>query len=356
MSTLHASLRDILLEDPSAIESLPRLVAARADRLLEVNGFEPLLYHRIRAHGSGAEIAHERFDRWRTAHLLALARSAAYGSAWRKLLDTAGAKGIPVRLLGGACMAFQVYPRPEMRPVQDLEVLAPAGRIEELRAALKSQRFFEVENLDPFAGLAPDAARPSPGTDRAALDSARGRSFRRPLERDGVILKLKSSSLTRPAPWDGFGAAASAASDSPRLPPAALAAYLAGRLGERRFTHSLLFLHDLMIVVRDLRPDWNEFANLVREAGIALEALLALHLLRDVFAIDVEAALIRELEQLLGPPPGSLALLKKVSLSAILQHPASARLVTFLGRALEEAREGTAGAASAGARASRTSR
>lgn len=324
MSRTLPELRAILLEDPSAIVDLPPAERARVAALLEANRLEALAYVRLKERGSEDRVPPEILAAWKLAYALAVGRSLAYAEALREALDLAASKALPVRLLRGTQLAFFAYPRPETRPLDDLELQTPPDAAGILHRALKSLRFSELEDV---AVEGP----PDPGDDGRALPL---------LARDGVTLRVCRKSLLGrdSAPWDPFSDSARAFSRPRILKPEPLVVLLAEEAARRSFCRSLRTIVDLHVVSEVLRPSWGDVADLAAEAGLALETYLALVVLADAFGPAAEESCLEELRARSGCAPAALELLKKLARAAVALYPLPARLAEFVGRLLRTSR------------------
>jgi hypothetical protein len=318
LPTFQSALRTILLEDPAAIERLPRLRAERLDRLLDANGLQPVLYHTLRKENREGALSGARLAAWKGSYLLALARGSAFAAARREIADIVAEKGIPIRLVREAHMAFRVHPKPELRPLREIEIQVPALEAREVLSALKSRRFFAVEPLE----------RAPPARVRVHL-----------VGREGVLVKLRAGpSLEHPAPWDPFPARTTDFSRPIALGAEAALILHAHEMARRGFCHSLALLHDVLVLLSRATPSWSQVLSLAAGSGTLGPVYLALTILREVFGKEIDAGFLGEAETLLGLPSPNADLLRALCLSAILQHPASARLARFIESSLESER------------------
>ena len=315
MSTLQNALRTVLLEDPTAIEHLPRLQAARLDRLLGANGLEPFLYQALRRENREGTLTDARLAAWKGSYLLAFARGAAFAAVHKEVIDIGSRLDIPLRLLREAHMAFHVHPKPELRPLVEIEVQVPERRAIEVRSALQSRRFRDVEPL----------VRPTPSPVRTFL-----------LEREGVLVKIRGGpSLDRPSPWDELPAKTQS---STALGAEAALILHAHEMARRSFCHSLALLHDVLVLLGRATPSWTQVISLAAGSGTLGCVYIALTILRELFGKEIDAGFLREAERILGLPSPNADLLRALCLSATLQYPASARLARSIASRLESAR------------------
>ncbi|HXT37563.1 MAG TPA: nucleotidyltransferase family protein, partial [Chloroflexota bacterium] len=91
------------------------------------------------------------------------------------LLDTTASQGIEVLVLKGAALAHDLYPRPELRPYGDLDILCRPADFPRLATALL-EAGYRREDPNDAAGLRPP------------LDSSRRRNFIDPL--GGVLIEV----------------------------------------------------------------------------------------------------------------------------------------------------------------------
>jgi hypothetical protein len=309
LTTLQSALRTILLEDPAAIERLPRLRAARLDRLLASSGLQPVLYHALRKESREGALSGERLAAWKGSYLLALARGTAFGAARREIMEVGLERGIPLRLLREAHMAFRVHPKPELRPLAELEVQVPLLEAREIHAALRSRRFLDVEPLE----------RPA------------SRVRMHLLGREGVLVRLRCGpALEHPAPWDAFPSRTTDFSRPVALSAEAALILHAHELARRSSCHSLALLDDIRVLLERTAPSWDQVLSLATGSGTLAPVYLALELLREVMGKESDPGFLKEAQGLLGLPSGGFDLLRALCLSAILQHPASVRLARFI--------------------------
>ena len=318
MSRFVGVLRETLLGDPAAIESLPPRQASRLDRLLEANRLEPLVYHGLRSRGQEEKISPERLASWKMAYLLSVGRSLAFGEALREVLAVAGALRIPVRLLRGTQLGFFVYPSPELRPLLHLEVQTPPESAAELQVALRSRRFHEMEEL--------------------WSDEACDKHRLPTLAREGVTVRIHKRPSVTATPWDGFSDSARNLHQPRLLTAEPLLALLCQDAARQSFCHSLLTIHDMHVVVERLQPRWEKLGQIARESNLALEIHLALTLLGDVLGTPIDGEFLKEMEERSHHGESRHKLLRKLAMTAATQHPASFRLGGFIGRLMEEAR------------------
>lgn len=317
MSRLQTALREILLHDPSAIEGLPAHDAEKLSRLLEANRLEALLYDRLKKKGWERSLSPVRHSAWKNASLLALGRSMAFRAAFDEILALSEERKIPVRPLRETHTAYHLYSRPELRPLVHLEVQVPPRQAQELYAALKSLRFFELENLS-------DASSEPPTPHILPT-----------LERDGVTVKIckRSVSDLLDAPWDSFPSF----EDGPFLQDTeTLLILLCHEIASRKFCHSLALLHDLHWVLEKMKPKWRTVFQLARETNLSIELSLPLLVLRQVLGSKVDEGFLREIDEWIDWTEPRRKLLTKCASTAILLYPASLRIAEFLGAQIAE--------------------
>lgn len=330
MSRILSALRDVLVEDPSAIEDLPPADRARVAALLEANRLEALAYVHLKERGGEDRVSPEILAGWKLAYALAVGRSLAYAEALREALDLAASKALPVRLLRGTQLAFFAYPRPETRPLDDLELQTPLDSAAAFHRALKSLRFSELEDV----GV---EGPPDP------CDGVRALPL---LARDGVTLRVHRKSLVGPgsAPWDPFSDSARTFSRPRILKPEPLVVLLAEEAARRSFCRSLRTLVDLHVVSEVLRPSWSDVVDLAVQAELALETYVALALLGDAFGPAAEEGCLEELRARSGCAPAALELLEKLARAAVSLYPLPPRLAEFVERLLRTSRPSPSGA------------
>jgi hypothetical protein len=306
MSNLAAAFRRVLLESPAAIEKLPHEEAHHLDRLFESNSLESALYSRARSLGETARLGPERESAWRIAFLLATARAGAYGEALEETRELAERLDVPARLLPAAQLAFFVHENPESRPLASLDVQVPRDRADDFRRALKGKRFFETDDL---------------------LDiDYRRHHFLRPLERDGVVVKVhvRTTPLLEEAPWDAFSEEASGLQ---RLDAESAALCIACDIWSRGFAHSLASFRDLRTVLQALQPSSPRLRELSVAADIVLEAGVVLRSLESLLGPCVDPRLLADLEATASLPERAARRLLRLGGALALQHRPSARWI-----------------------------
>lgn len=320
MSRIHQALRTILLEDPAEIEALRPEEKYRVASLLEANRLEPFVYYRLQEEKAESRVSEELLAVWKLAHLLAVSRTLAYAEALEEILDLAAREKIPVRLLRGTQLAFFAYPKPEARPLDDLELQAPPDSAADLHEAAKSLRFLEIEDLSL-----------DPEEDPEALPQ---------LAREGVTLRIFRRSLRKEAsaPWDPFSNEPRAQAAPRILRPEPLVILLAEDAARRSFCHSLRTLVDLHVVAESLVPCWEQVAELAAQTDLALETYLALALVEGILGLAVDRECLHELREKSGCPEEAVRLLEKLSRLAVSLYPAPARLARFVERVMRSAR------------------
>jgi hypothetical protein len=319
-SAIGEAIRAILLENPAAIEHLPAGDGSLVDRLLEANGLEPHVCDLAARHGVESLISPRRLSGWRMARLMAVARTTVFGEALREVLELAAAREIPVRLLPATQVAFRVLSGPELRPLSSLDIQVPRGRERELQLALKTRRFFEVEDL-------------------VSVDYEDHHHLR-PLERDGVTVKVhrRSASDLRYAPWDVLPDAVEDPSRPLVLDPEPLVLLLCHEMAARRFSHSLGLLRDLHAVMTTLKPDGARVVRFAIETGLSMDAFASLSILETVLGPAAGAECLRSLEDVVLLPAPRKKLLTKTGVGSLLQYPASPRLMEAVGKGLDGAK------------------
>lgn len=221
----------------------PPADAPSADVFVEQAGREGLLPLLFETPGlpdalRGALARHE------ARRALAVARAQILGRALRTLAEAMGDE--PFVVLKGADYAFRLYPRPDLRPMQDLDVLVPAARMDAVCDRLRS------------AGL-----RPRPP--RAGAREAPSYYERTFLLGDAIVevhqafvqrtrARVDYGGLwQRRVPWPDLGPAAARLDDADGL------AYHALALAKDEFTVPLVRYVDLWLMIR-ARPELTQAA------------------------------------------------------------------------------------------------
>ncbi|MDH7487827.1 MAG: nucleotidyltransferase family protein [Anaerolineae bacterium] len=152
------SLRALVAEEfpwPYVLSSLPH-----RDLL-------PLLYHRLRRAGLGAQVPAWAWARLEALYRLSLLRNDRLFTQLEEVLSVLSAAGVEAVLLKGAALALTVYDSPALRPMRDIDLLVPREMVQEAVAALTSQGYrllvqevrpgfvYEFENEWRLQGRAP---------------------------------------------------------------------------------------------------------------------------------------------------------------------------------------------------------
>jgi len=277
------------------------------DRLVEGQRLEALVFDRlVRAGSDGSESAESsispgRLASWKTAHLMAVERSTAFRGVLDEVLELASTRAIPVQLLPATQLAFFHYPSPELRPLVDLEIRVPAEPDEiaqKLHGALESHGFREIDDLV----------------------TARGGTHLPLLERDGVTVRVHRAAVPALA---SEGSERDAGTSPLLLDAEALVLELCHEVFARRFSHALLFLHDLHVVFTSLKPNWEGILGSLAGSSPALETFLTLSVLAKVLGTGLDPEPLRRLEEAAALSPPRKKLLYELCTTAALEYPAS---------------------------------
>jgi hypothetical protein len=214
-------------EWPPSSEATTDLLVAQATR----QGLLPLLFEEAEAMPALVRAALARHRGWLRLHRLRMAR---LREAVPRLCGILG--GEEIVLLKGADYMHRLYPRPDLRPMDDIDVLVPRGRIDAVCSRLQT------------AGLRPCF----PAGPVARLSSYHERVF----DWDGVIVEAHHSFIQRPrhridydavwrrrVPVEADGAPAARLSDADAL------AYHALALSVDAFAVPLVRYVDLWLMV-----------------------------------------------------------------------------------------------------------
>lgn len=186
------------------------------------------------------------------------------------LLATAASQGIEVLVLKGAALANDLYPRPELRPYSDLDILCRPADFPRLAAALLDAGY-RHEEPDDAAGLEPP------------LDTSRRRSF---LDQSGdVLIELHLDVLglgIPPRHRGDFWREARAIEAGPlrlrTLSPTHQLLHLAVHVHAHCYSR-LIWLIDLDLLIRRHGEaiEWDRLMALARDegVGVALRHVLA---------------------------------------------------------------------------------
>ena len=212
---------------PPSSEAAADLFVAQATR----QGVLPLLFEagdEMPALVQAALVRHRGFKRVQAA------RTARIQDAVGRLCGVLG--GEPVVLLKGADYMRRLYPRPELRPMDDVDVLVPRARIDEVGRRLEA------------AGLRPEY----PAGPVARLPSYHERVF----DWDGLVLEVHHSFIQRPrhrvdyeGVWDRRVPVAAAGGCAARLADADGLAYHALALSIDAFAVPLIRYVDLWLLL-----------------------------------------------------------------------------------------------------------
>ena len=255
--------------DMLAAEAGPGLLPWVADRVAAL-GIDATLPDEVRARLAGAR---------RAAAMAALLRRRTLGTA----LDALGSAGIEAVVLKGAALAWQVYPDPALRPMQDMDLWLPASPVDPAADALRTAGFRFPGRT--FAGRqGPTEEDPEsdvvlewPGTPMLVeLHSRLASLARLPIERlEFVRWRLAETSL------GGIKAQV--------LHPDDQLLHVALHLGLRhRFAGGLQGLLDLRLLVEHYRDwDWPALAADHQVSGVAPWMYLALRLAHDLVGAPV---------------------------------------------------------------------
>ena len=125
-------------------QETPPPATLRWDRVLQMASWHrltPLLWHYLRRSGlDGAPPPGPRDElraEYRDSAATSLIRETHLDQVLRSLADS----GVPAMLLKGAALVSSVYPDPALRPMDDLDILVPAGRIREAQSVLEQQGY-----------------------------------------------------------------------------------------------------------------------------------------------------------------------------------------------------------------------
>ena len=118
-------------------------------RRARAQGIAGLLYCRLKASGGLAALESADAVALERRHAGQVARSAIHWPEIDRVLAALQAAGIPFRLLKGAALALTVYDDPAERPMDDLDLLIPEGRVDEAVRILGTLGYEHSEHVAP---------------------------------------------------------------------------------------------------------------------------------------------------------------------------------------------------------------
>lgn len=278
-ATFQSRLGIFILKDPTVIERLSDEQAKRLDRLIEANSLQALIYAQVDALKVQNRISPRRIAAWRLARACAHARVEAFRHTLNEIVNTASEEGIPVRLLRATQVAFYLCPRPELRPLSQIEIQTPGERAEELYDCLRGKGFVVVDGASSVADL--EYYLPS-------------------IDRDGVTVTIYRRSCARLATHedDPFPMDDAKTEDNPEVPGGELLLILlALKIFEASFYRSLATLLDLHRALSELSMDWNELHKKITQMGVRKQLYAILTLAQEIFDSPVNADFIVRLEK-----------------------------------------------------------
>ncbi|MGH2411873.1 MAG: nucleotidyltransferase domain-containing protein, partial [Chloroflexota bacterium] len=179
------------------------------------------------------------------------------------LLDTAASQGIEVLVLKGAALAHDLYPRPELRPYGDLDILCRPVDFPRLAGAL-IEAGYRREDPNDAAGLRPP------------LDSCRRRNFIDPSGEVLIEVHLDVLGLGLPARHRNDFWRETRIIDNRRLPirtlsPTHQLLHLAVHVHSHCYSR-LIWLIDLDLLIRKYGEviEWERLPRLARDEGVGV--------------------------------------------------------------------------------------
>src|SRR3569623_2116733 len=119
--------------DPGRLAGLD---AAAWDDLARIGAYhrlEPLLHWQLERRHQGLPVPPAIRAQWKAAFVASSRRQLGTQYEIRTLSRSLTAAGIPSILLKGAFLAFHAYPDPALRPLRDIDILVPDGRVGQTR-------------------------------------------------------------------------------------------------------------------------------------------------------------------------------------------------------------------------------
>lgn len=113
-------------------------------RRAESEGVAPLLHWRFEAEGWPGEAPEAFRSRLGRAYYASAAQNALLFAELQRVCEALARRQIPTLLLKGSALATCLYPDPALRPMTDLDVLAPRGWLEPALQALHEQGYTEI--------------------------------------------------------------------------------------------------------------------------------------------------------------------------------------------------------------------
>ncbi|WP_165321933.1 nucleotidyltransferase domain-containing protein [Rhizorhabdus phycosphaerae] len=271
--------------DASRFDALDDTAWNEVLRMARQHRLEPLLGQRLEKDpGCFPRLIADRMGERRRAQALAGLRAAAELERLRTLFLEAG---IPFAALKGAYLGRAAYPRPELRPLRDIDILVPRDRAVEAWRLLESKGYSQIEQsqgspesaLD-FLHQMPPARSPATGMAvevhfRLFHDRDRGEGYEPsedPLFWDRLVrLGEPGREIAYPSPTDTL------------LHLIEHAAY------GHAFDNGPLLLSDIAWLIRSGGVDWSLFWSLADRAHCRHGALLSFALTRRYWP-DVDIA------------------------------------------------------------------
>ncbi len=123
-----------------------RRITAAASR----HSVAPLLWHLLLEKQAVSLVAEDARRRLQSAHLQAWHAAQTWRSQLLEALHALHERAIPTVLLKGSYLSFHAYPEPSLRPMGDLDLLVPDGRMRDARDALLS-RGYTIRSLQEWS-------------------------------------------------------------------------------------------------------------------------------------------------------------------------------------------------------------
>lgn len=198
--------------------------------------------------------------------------------ALRSVLPEIRKAGVNVILLKGCALAASVYPRASMRPMLDIDMLAPRSRVVSAVDALRA------------LGWEPDAALPETAADFALQHAV---SLRSP---DGRALSIDLHWRLCPWKFDAEAERALWANAEPTpdgqamtLGPADMLLHVCDHGLRWSDIAPIRWIADALMILRSRAIDWDHFLVQADRSGLVLQARVALHYLATEMGADIPA-------------------------------------------------------------------
>jgi hypothetical protein len=221
------------------------------------------------------------------------------------------AAGIPHVFLKGTHLAFGLYPNPAMRPVRDIDVLAPGDAASDAYAALvkggflpSKRHWHEILSAEAYEHSLPELRAPGGGV---CIDIHR-RLLRMHGRKAGTL-----DPSAHPSFWSSHGSAAIAGTQVPASPPEALLVHLAAHAAlEHHFDNGPLLISDAAYLLQRHTIEWPALWQMAESVGCTRALALTLAVCSNYGAVPDHAVIA--IPRSTDSPSSELVTLATVSL------------------------------------------